>query len=80
MAVFLGQIKYVFKFVKKSRKPTKKHSKSTRLSDFPILILCVRKFSENVTKAFFNKQYATMNEFCEFKSSKYQEINQACRF
>ena len=40
----------------------------------------VRKFSENVPKAFCNKQYATMNEFCEFKSSNYQEITRACRF
>ena len=28
--------------------------------------------------AFFNKQYATMNEFGEFKSSNYLEITQAC--
>ena len=56
-------------------------SESTRLSDFPILILCVcLDFLEYVTKAIFNEQYPTMNEFCEFKSSSYQEITQACRF
>ena len=32
----------------------------------------VRKISENETKAFFNKQKATMKEFCEFKTSNYQ--------
>ena len=31
----------------------------------------VRKFSESVTKTFFYKQYATLNNFCEFKSSNY---------
>ena len=56
-------------------------SESTRLSDFSILIcMFVRKFWEYVTKAFFNKQHATMNELCEFQSSIYQEITQACRF
>ena len=54
---------------------------STRLSDFPILMLCdCSKVFGKRNKGICNKQYATMNEFCEFKSSNYQEITRARRF
>ena len=46
-------------------------SESTRLGDFPILILCVcSKVFGKRNKDIFNKQYATMNEFCEFKGGE----------
>ena len=56
----------LFGITRLSLEHQKKQSESTRLRIFPILILCVcvRKFSENVTKALINKQYARMKEFC----------------
>ena len=65
----------------KSRSPTQKQSESTRLRDFPVLILSAySKVFGKRNKAFFGEQRATMKEFCEFKSSNYQEITQACGF